>query len=143
MVGCYKCAFPKDGYGRANPRSVAGHGFKRLDIWVPFNCCATNEYAERRCAAFLANIFPDPAKAKYLADRGIQYDSDGEALSTLVQWVWRTAIRKNGDGKPPVKIHLFIPSSRMRKLFLDWMEHPFSAKDLVAQRATSEEGGEH
>ena len=134
LVGSYKSVFPLKANGRRNPRTVAGNGFRKPELWTPFNCCATNTYADRYVAAFIANIFPDPSKARYLRERGVLYDEDGEALSTLVQWVWRTAVRRNGDGKPPVKIHLYIPSRRMRNLFTAWMDHPFSAKELVARR---------
>ena len=37
------------------------------------------------------------------------------ALSEMLQWVWRSAIR---DDKP---INLYIPSRRMRELLIDWI----------------------
>ena len=43
-------------------------------------------------------------------------DEDAYALSVMVQWIWRSAIR-DGD-----EIYLYIPSSRMRTLLLDWIE---------------------
>jgi hypothetical protein len=42
-------------------------------------------------------------------------DGDMYALSSLIQWVWRSAIR---DGKP---IILYVPSSRMRGLLIKWL----------------------
>jgi len=38
-------------------------------------------------------------------------------LSELIQWVWRSAIR---DGN---SINIYIPSSRMRNLFIEWLNN--------------------
>ena len=43
-------------------------------------------------------------------------DQDGYALSEMLQWIWRSAIR---DGK---EINLYIPSKRMRTLLTDWID---------------------
>ena len=43
---------------------------------------------------------------------------DKFALSELVQFVYRSAIR---NGKP---IDVYIPSKRMRDLFLEWLKKP-------------------
>lgn len=40
---------------------------------------------------------------------------DDYALSEMIQWVWRSAIR---DGK---EIWVYIPSRRMRELFQNWL----------------------
>lgn len=43
-------------------------------------------------------------------------DSDVEyALSALLQWIWRSAIR---NGK---KVTIYIPAPRMRQLLTDWL----------------------
>jgi hypothetical protein len=52
---------------------------------------------------------------KFFAVRGISLDDDQFALSEMVQFVWRSAIR---DNQP---IDLYIPSKRMRDLFINWM----------------------
>ena len=51
----------------------------------------------------------------FYRDHGVEVDENMYALSNMVQWIWRTAIR---DGKEVV---VYIPSSRMRKLLVDWM----------------------
>ena len=38
------------------------------------------------------------------------------ALSTMLQWIWRSAIRRGEE------IWLYVPSRRMRTLLKDWME---------------------
>ena len=47
---------------------------------------------------------------------GYPLDVDKLALSEMIQWIWRSAIR---DGK---EIWIYIPSSRMRGLLEDWIK---------------------
>lgn len=76
---------------------------------------ATNEYRDRTDIAYMANRFVDPNLLKFFSERDIEINSDHFALSEMLQWIWRSAIR---DNEP---INLYIPSSRMRKLLIDWM----------------------
>ena len=78
---------------------------------------ATNEYKAKTDIAYLANRFIDPNLAKFFAEKDIAVNADHFALSEMLQWIWRSAIR---DDKP---INLYIPSSRMRKLLIDWMNN--------------------
>ena len=64
----------------------------------------------------MSNRFADPNIIKFFAQRDIRIDSDEFALSEMLQWIWRSAIR---DDKP---IDLYIPSRRMRDLLIDWIE---------------------
>lgn len=66
--------------------------------------------------AYLANRFADPNLTKFFATRDVSVDSNTIALSEMLQWIWRSAIR---DGQP---INLYVPSRRMRKLLTDWIE---------------------
>ena len=77
---------------------------------------ATNEYRNRTDVAYMANRFVDPNLLKFFASNGINIDSDRFALAEMLQWIWRSAIR---DNKP---INLYIPSSRMRGLLVDWIK---------------------
>ena len=54
---------------------------------------------------------------------GIEVDEDTYALSIMVQWIWRSAIR---DGQ---EVYLYIPSSRMRNLLINWMNEITSGGD--------------
>lgn len=83
---------------------------------IAFNSRATNEYRNRTALAYCVNIFAEPAKVAFFQERGIDYDQDAYALSTMVQWVWRSAIR---DGK---EISIYIPSRRMRDMLIKWMD---------------------
>ena len=77
---------------------------------------ATNEYRKRTDIAYMANRFADPNVMKFFASRDISIDKDKYALSEMLQWIWRSAIR---DGKP---INLYIPSKRMKNLLVDWIK---------------------
>lgn len=77
---------------------------------------ATNNYRNCTEIAYMSNRFADPNITKFFAQRDIRIDSDEFALSEMLQWIWRSAIR---DDKP---IDLYIPSRRMRDLLIDWIE---------------------
>jgi len=53
---------------------------------------------------------------RYFEEHGCTVNEDRYALSEMVQWVWRSAIR---DGK---EISIYIPSLRMRTLLKDWLD---------------------
>lgn len=76
---------------------------------------ATNQYRGRTNLAYMANRFADPNITKFFAKRGITVDAGEFALSEMLQWIWRSAIR---DDEP---INLYIPSKRMRTLLTDWI----------------------
>ena len=80
------------------------------------NCRATNKYRERDTVAYLINRYNSPAIINFFKDRGAEVNEDMFALSELLQFIWRTAIR---DGKP---INVYIPSKRMRNLLKDWLK---------------------
>lgn len=77
---------------------------------------ATNEYKDRRYLAYMANRFVDPNLKIFFGQKGCAIDEDKFALSEMLQWIWRSAIRVE---KP---IDLYLPSSRMRKLLIDWID---------------------
>ena len=59
--------------------------------------------------------FPIPVIKDYLENDKFKYNEDDYALSALLQWIWRSAIR---NGK---KVKIYIPSPRMRQLLTDWL----------------------
>ena len=79
------------------------------------NIRATNEYREATSVAYLVNRFLDPNLVKFFSMRGIEIDNDQFALSEMIQFIWRSAIR---DNQP---ITVYIPSERMRGLLVGWM----------------------
>jgi hypothetical protein len=60
----------------------------------------------------------------YFEDRGITVYEELYALSEMIQWIWRSQIR---DDQP---IDVFIPSERMRSLFIEWLNSA-SVNDLI------------
>lgn len=86
-----------------------------FSTWVPCSTKATNRYADRHVCLYDINRFLQPHIADFYEKRGFPINEDVYALSEMIQWIWRSAIRK---GEP---ITVYIPSERMRKLFLDWL----------------------
>lgn len=76
---------------------------------------ATNDFAERTHLAYCVNMYVHPTIKLFFAQRGITIDQDRYALSEMIQWVWRSAIRRGEE------IWLYVPSSRMRELFQNWV----------------------
>ena len=83
---------------------------------VAFNQKAENKYITRTCLAYLVNIFEHPIVKKWFESNGQVLNDYRFALSTMLQWIWRSAIR-NGQ-----EIYLYLPSSRMRKVLEDWLD---------------------
>lgn len=105
-----------------------GRGFRYVDVeknpdeenktFVACNARGTNEFSHKQCLAYVLNVFLQPEICQYfeeLSGGEIIMDEDAYALSQLIQWVWRSAIRKGKD------IWIYIPSDRMRNLFKRWL----------------------
>lgn len=84
--------------------------------FLVLNTRATNDFADRHTLAYLVNVNPFPEIEQFFRKQGASFDRDNYALSMVLQWVWRSAIR-NGE---PIK--LYLPSERMRALILDWFK---------------------
>lgn len=92
---------------------LSGKGYKKS--FAPINIRATNDYRKTRAIAYIANKFMKPTLKHFFEVEGIKIEEDTYSLSELIQFVYRSAIR---DGKP---ITVYIPSKRMRELFLKWL----------------------
>jgi len=88
---------------------------KRRSCFVPLNAKATNDFRNRWALAYCYNMYYNSMTRGLFTANGVEFDDDRFALACLVQWVWRSRIR---DGLP---IHIYIPSARMRELFLAWL----------------------
>lgn len=89
--------------------------FGYIKSFVPCSMRATNRYKDRTKLAYCVNIYFHPALSKYFSMHGVSISDNLHALSEMIQWIWRSAIR---DGKP---IQVFVPSRRMRNLLTDWI----------------------
>lgn len=92
---------------------LSGKGYTKG--YLVCNARGTNSYKNRTALAYLVNRFPETAQYNFLHEQGIPFDRDAFALSEMLQWIWRSAIR---DGK---EITVYIPSKRMRTLLQDWI----------------------
>ena len=92
---------------------VKGKGY--TNAFVPINIRATNDYRQTTAVAYIANRYMKPTLKHFFELSGIEVDEDTYALSELIQFIYRSAIR---DGKP---ITVYIPSKRMRELLINWI----------------------
>ena len=84
--------------------------------FVECNCRSTNEYGNRHILAYTVNRYINPGVPAYFAQRGIEINNDLFALSEMIQWIWRSAVR-NGE-----KVTVYVTSDRMRELFSSWLD---------------------
>lgn len=94
-------------------KDLQGKGYTQQ--FVVLNKKATNDYADRHVLAYAANIFMCPGFKNYFFRNGQDPHEDLYALSTMIQWIWRSAIR-NGE-----EIWIYVPSRRMRELLIAWI----------------------
>lgn len=93
---------------------VAPGGYKKS--FLSSNARATNQYSDRHYLAYCINKYFNPFMKNYFLMMGVRIEEDGYALSEMVQWIWRSAIRNGED------IWIYVPSKRMRTLLKDWLE---------------------
>ena len=99
MWSCYK----------SNIKSLRGTKCTSKN-YIPFNCRATNIYRDKVNTAYLINVYCEPDILQYFESYGVKLNQDLYAVSTLIQWICRSAVR---DNKP---VNLYLPSERMRDL---------------------------
>ena len=99
---------------KSSRRDLQGKGYTKG--FLSCNMRATNEYRDRDCVAYLMNRYMNPNVKNFFLQHGVNVDEDGYALSEMLQFIWRSAIR---DGK---EIWVYIPSIRMRNLLKQWIE---------------------
>ena len=105
---CYKVGWTK----------VRGKASKNNFLYC--NARGTNDYADRYNLAYTVNRYIQPAEKKFYKRHGLEFDGNLWALSNLLQWIWRSRIRRGEY------VNLYIPSSRMRALLVDWMSEKCS-----------------
>lgn len=81
-----------------------------LSSYIAPNARATNVYSDRTVLCYPINRYIDPFYEAFFSVRNVSIDSDEYALTDMIQWIWRSAIRNEND------IQIYIPSQRMRML---------------------------
>lgn len=104
MWTCFKDDKPK----------LKGKGYTKG--FVSHNARATNDYQDKKSLAYTINRFMHPYKKNFFISHGVTVNEDMYALSELLQWIWRSRIRKGEE------INLYIPSKRMRELLMLYLE---------------------
>lgn len=98
----------KNSYGKVRRNGISSS-------FLTYNARAVNDYGDRHYLAYCVNVFPHPNDVSYFRNRQYDIDADGLALSEMVQWIWRSAIRNGED------IWIYVPSKRMRWLLNQWI----------------------
>jgi len=94
---------------------VFAKGSRMKDVnWVANTTRGTNDYMHCSHLIYLYDQNINFIVARWLGDSS-QAFKDAYALTELIQWVWRSRVRR---GEP---ITLYLPSLRMRKLFEAWL----------------------
>ena len=87
--------------------------------FLSYTTRATNQYKHIENIAFMLNLFMNPNEVNYFISQDVKVNDELLAISDMLQWIFRSSIR---DDKP---INIYIPSSRMRNLLIDWLNNKF------------------
>lgn len=100
-------------FGRAEDL-LKGGGYSKG--YITLGSRATNDYQDRTSVAYIANCYMDPLAKRFFKVHKIEVDEDKYALSEMLQFIWRSAIRCGNE------IWVYVPSARMRTLLENWIE---------------------
>lgn len=100
---------------------LSGKGYGRG--FVPLNMRASNDYAARTSVAYPVNRYINPEIKAFFEKHNVVVDEDGYALSEMLQFIWRSAVRKGEE------IYVYIPSVRMRELLIAWINENSNIND--------------
>lgn len=92
---------------------VKGKGYTKS--FIPCNSRSTNAYSDRTIIMYSINIYVNPLLMKFFHNFDIHVDEDTYALSEMIQFIYRSAIRNDKD------VYCYIPSKRMRELLLNFI----------------------
>lgn len=84
--------------------------------FAPMNARATNSYRQTTNIAYPINRFMRTGVKNFFVMNGIEVDEDKWALSEMIQFLFRSALR-NGQ-----EINVYVPSIRMRNLLKKWIK---------------------
>ena len=84
--------------------------------FISHNIRATNDYAEKFVCMYFVSRNYNPIIKRWFKSKNIEVNEDMFGLSEMIQWVFRSRIRKGEN------IVLYVPSNRMRRLFKNWLD---------------------
>lgn len=91
---------------------------KTKDVnFISHNIRATNDYDKKWVIMYFVSRNYNPIIKRWFKSKDINVNEDMFALSEMIQWVFRSRIRKNEP------IFLYCPSKRMRTLFINWLNN--------------------
>lgn len=74
----------------------------------------TEDYSDRHYLAFTFYPYMPINERRLRQKLGWEVDDDAYALDTLIQWLWRTAVRKKEW------VHLYLPNRQLRDQLYEW-----------------------
>lgn len=99
-----------------NPRCAVHRNVKTGEGYFLYTSArATNDYSHKNVMVNAYNRFVNVSIKSYLQDYGQLVDDDKFALAEMVQWFWRSGVRKG----EPVTFYFF--SERMENIFTNWL----------------------
>ena len=99
---------------KSSKEALKGKGY--TNGFGVLNLKSSNKYRNRKYLVYACNIYMNVAEKTFYEKNGISVNDELYALSIMLQWIWRSAIR---DGQ---KIYIYLPSSRMRRILYNWMD---------------------
>lgn len=97
--------------------------------WLWAGTRATNDHADKNVIVHLYNRYPNANVKAYFQSHGYPIDDDHFALSELLQFIFRSALRKGES------VDLYIASPRMKKLLIDWLNQAETDQSDVLEAA--------
>lgn len=110
---------------------LAGGGYAKS--FAPLNTRGSNSYRTRTVVAYPLNRYMNASVKNFFSQYGIMVDDDQFALSEMLQFIWRSAIR---DGH---EIWCYIPSRRMRGLLQQWIKEHSPEEGVEYARKNNEQ----
>lgn len=101
---------------KESKKKLQGKGY--TNGFVSCNARASNDYKDKTCLMYAVNWYINPEINKFFFQHDITVNQDKVALSTMLQWIWRSNIREPKSDKI---INIYIPSGRMRRLLFQWL----------------------
>lgn len=97
--------------------------------WLWAGTRATNDHADKNVIVHLYNRYPNANVKAYFQSHGYPIDDDHFALSELLQFIFRSSLRKGES------VDLYIASPRMKKLLIDWLNQAETDQSDVLEAA--------